>query len=201
MKLPAQKRLGAGGWKSCCRRFFHYPSGASAGLGAGRERPAAPRPEQSLVHEPGDAVAADQALQRAALDGSAGILRSRGAPRTLPRFSSDHRVLSRSLSRRLPPLPPGIKVAAGQAQLLAQPGHRVATCELINQAKNLGGSCPFAKCAAASLKKSFSFRSSRFSLLSQLSSARLSLVSRSCSRDPAWPRSMRACPHPAGQAA
>jgi hypothetical protein len=40
------------------------------------------------------------------------------------------------------------------APLLAQPGHGVACCEFIDQAKPLGGSYSLAKCAAASLKKS-----------------------------------------------
>ncbi len=93
-------------------------------------------------------------------------------------LSSDHRVLSRSPSRRLLPLPPGVETTAGHAQLPAQPGHRVGTYELIDQPKPLGGSCSFAKCAAASLKKSFSLRSSRTSLRSRLSSARSSLESR-----------------------
>jgi hypothetical protein len=61
----------------------------------------------------------------------------------------------------------------------------VLISKLIDQAKPLGGSCPFAKCAAASLKKSFSLLSSRFSLRSRVRSARSSLVSRPWSRGPA----------------
>jgi hypothetical protein len=30
------------------------------------------------------------------------------------------------------PLPPGVEATAGQAQLTSQPGHRVATCQLID---------------------------------------------------------------------
>ena len=63
----------------------------------------------------------------------------------------------------------------------------------VDQAKPFGDSCSLAKCAAASLKKSFSLLSSRFSLRSRLSSARSSLVSRPWSFGPLWPRSMRAC--------
>ena len=75
------------------------------------------------------------------------------------------------------PLPPGVETAAGYTQLLTQPGHRKAAREGLDQAKPLGGSCSFAKCAAASLKKSFSLLSSRFSLRSWASSALSSLVS------------------------
>jgi hypothetical protein len=56
------------------------------------------------------------------------------------------------------PLTPGIEAAAGHSQLLAQPGHRKAVRQGLDQAKPLGGSCSLAKCAAASLKKSFSLR-------------------------------------------
>jgi hypothetical protein len=105
---------------------------------------------------------------------------------------SEPGVLGCPLSRRLLPLPPGIEPAPGHRQLPTQPGERVLSGKLIDQAKPLGGSCSFAKCAAASLKKSFSLRSSRFSLRSGLSSARSSLVSKPWSRGPGWPRSMRA---------
>lgn len=108
-------------------------------------------------------------------------------------LSGDRCVLGRTLSRLLLPLPPGVETTTSHAQLPAKPGHRVAACELVDQAKPLGGSCSFAKCAAASLKKSFSLLSSRFSFRSRVSSARSSLVSRPWSRGPAWPRSMRAC--------
>lgn len=92
-------------------------------------------------------------------------------------LSGDHSVLGRTLPRRLLPLSPGVKATAGHAQLLAQPGNRVLICQLIDQAKPLGDSCSLAKCAAASLKKSFSLLSSRFSLRSRLSSSRSSLLS------------------------
>ena len=75
------------------------------------------------------------------------------------------------------PLPPGVEAAAGYTQLLTQPGRGEAFGEGLDQAKPLGGSCSFAKCAAASLKKSFSLLSSRFSLRSWASSALSSLVS------------------------
>jgi len=75
------------------------------------------------------------------------------------------------------PLTPGIEAAAGHSQLLAQPGHRKAVRQGLDQAKPLGGSCSLAKCAAASLKKSFSLLSSRFSWRSRASSALSSLVS------------------------
>jgi hypothetical protein len=71
-------------------------------------------------------------------------------------FSSDRGILCLPLSqRRLLPALPGLVAAAGHAQLLAQPGYRVATCELIDQAKLPSGSFSLAKCTAASLKKSF----------------------------------------------
>ena len=92
-------------------------------------------------------------------------------------LSGDRRVLGRSLSRHILPLPPDIETTASHAQLPAQPGHRMATCELIDQTKPLGGSCSLAKCVAASLKKSFSLLSSRLSLRSRASSALSSLVS------------------------
>ena len=60
-------------------------------------------------------------------------------------LSGDRRVLRRSLSRRLLPLPPGVETTAGNAQLPAQPGHRVLNGQLIDQAKPLGGSCSLAK--------------------------------------------------------
>jgi len=62
----------------------------------------------------------------------------------------------------------------------------------VNQAKPLGGSCSLAKCAAASLKKSFSLLSSRFSWRSRFNSERSSLVSRPWSLGPLSPRSIRA---------
>ena len=89
----------------------------------------------------------------------------------------DGLVLLDPWTRVLLPLPPGIEAAAGYTQLLAQPGHRKAAREGLDQAKPLGGNCSFAKCAAASLKKSFSLLSSRFSLRSRASSALSSLVS------------------------
>ena len=86
-------------------------------------------------------------------------------------------VLPGPWARVLLPLPPGVETAAGQAQLPAEPGRGEAVGEGLDQAKPLGGSCSFAKCAAASLKKSFSLLSSRFSLRSWASSALSSLVS------------------------
>jgi hypothetical protein len=38
-------------------------------------------------------------------------------------------------------LPPGVEGAAGHTQLLAQPGHRKALRQSLDQAKPLGGSC------------------------------------------------------------
>ena len=102
-------------------------------------------------------------------------------------LSGDQSVLGRPLSRRRLPLPPGIEDTAGHAQLLAQPGNRVMTCELIDQAKPLGGSCSFAKCAAVSLKKSFSLLSSRLSIRSRLSSFRSAVVSGPWYLEPACP--------------
>ena len=67
------------------------------------------------------------------------------------------------------PLPPGVETAASHTQLPAEPGRGEAVGEGLDQAKPLGGSCSFAKCAAASLKKSFSLLSSRFSLHSRAS--------------------------------
>ena len=87
------------------------------------------------------------------------------------------RVLQGPWARILLPLPPGIEAAAGHTQLPAKPGHRKAIRQLTDQPKPLGGSCSFAKCAAAILKKSFSLLSSRFSLWSWTSSALSSLVS------------------------
>ncbi len=61
--------------------------------------------------------------------------------------------------------------------LWSQPGHRKTVSQGHDQAKPLSGSCSLAKCAAASLKKSFSLLSSRISLRSWASSALSSLVS------------------------
>ena len=89
----------------------------------------------------------------------------------------DGLVLLGPWARVVLPLPPGVETAAGHAQLPAEPGRGEAVGEGLDQAKPLGGSCSFAKCAAASLKKSFSLLSSRFSLRSRASSALSSLVS------------------------
>ncbi len=100
--------------------------------------------------------------------------------RGVPQLSSTHEpgVPLRPLSWRLLPLSSGEVAAAGHPQQPAQPGDGVLTGELIDQAKPLGGSCSFAICAAASLKKSLSLLNSSFSLRSRLSTARSSLVSR-----------------------
>ncbi len=58
-------------------------------------------------------------------------------------LSGDRRVLGRSLSRRLLPLPPGVETTAGHAQLPAQPGHRVTTCELIDQRNLSAAAAPW----------------------------------------------------------
>jgi hypothetical protein len=89
----------------------------------------------------------------------------------------DGRVLLGPWTRVVLPLPPVVEAAAGDSQLPAKPGCGEAIAERFNQPKPLGGSCSFAKCAAASLKKSFSLRSSRFSFRSLASSALSSLVS------------------------
>ncbi len=89
----------------------------------------------------------------------------------------DDCVLLGPWARVVLPLPPGIEATAGHTQLAAQPGHRKTVSQGHDQAKPLGGSCSFAKCAAASLKKSFSLLSSRISLRSRASSALSSLVS------------------------
>ena len=75
-----------------------------------------------------------------------------------------HVILHLPLSWRcLLPVLPGVVTAAGHSQPATQPGNGVLISELIDQAIPLGGSCSLAKCAAASLKKSFSLLSSRFS--------------------------------------
>ena len=56
-------------------------------------------------------------------------------------------------------LPPDIETAAGYTQLSTEPGRGEAVLAGLDQAKPLGGSCSFAKCAAANLKKSFSYLS------------------------------------------
>ena len=89
----------------------------------------------------------------------------------------DGRVHLGPWTRAVLPLPPVVEAAAGDSQLPAEPGHRKTVRQGIDQPKPLGGSCSFAKCAAASLKKSFSLRSSRFSFRSLASSALSSLVS------------------------
>jgi len=89
----------------------------------------------------------------------------------------DDGVLLGPWARVVLPLPPGVEAAAGHTQLPAEPGHRKAIRQLADQAKPRGGSCSLAKCAAASLKKSFSLLSSRFSLRSRANSALSSQVS------------------------
>ena len=74
------------------------------------------------------------------------------------------------------PLLSGVEAAAGHTQLAAEPGNGKAITEFADQAKPFGGSCSLAKCAAASLKKSFSLLSSRFPVRRRMSSARLPLV-------------------------
>ena len=160
------------------QQVLRHPSGSLAGPGAGPEGLAGPGPQFSPLHEPGDSVATDPQA------GSAQLLVDPGRAVEAP-VLAEHRldlsgepgVLGRPLSRRLLPLPPGVVATAGHPQLPAQPGHGVLSGELIDQAKPLGGSCSLAKCAAASLKKSFSLLSSRFSLRSRASSALSSLVS------------------------
>lgn len=92
-------------------------------------------------------------------------------------LSRDGRVLLSPWTRVVLPLPPVVEAAAGDSQLPAEPGRGEAIRQAADQPKPLGGSCSFAKCAAASLKKSFSLRSSRFSFRSLASSALSSLVS------------------------
>lgn len=75
------------------------------------------------------------------------------------------------------PLPSVVEAAAGDLQLPAELGCGEAIGERFNQLKPLSGSCSFAKCAAASLKKSFSLCSSLFSFRSLASSSLSSLVS------------------------
>jgi hypothetical protein len=53
------------------------------------------------------------------------------------------------------PLPSIVEATAGNLQLPAEPGCGEAIGEIFNQLKPLSGSCSFAKCAAASLKKIF----------------------------------------------
>lgn len=65
----------------------------------------------------------------------------------------DKSVLGQPLSRRLLPLPPVVEAAACHPQKLVQTGDGVTVYELTDQTKPLGGSCSFAKCTAASLKK------------------------------------------------
>jgi len=105
-------------------------------------------------------------------------------------FSGDQGVLRLPLSRRrLLPALPGVVTAAGHSQSAAVPGDGVLISQLIDQAKPLGGSCSLTKGAAASLKKSFSLLSSRFSRRSCTSSARSSLV------NGPWPQGrLKVCP-------
>ena len=92
-------------------------------------------------------------------------------------LSRDGRILLSPWTRVVLPLPPVVEAAAGDSQLPAEPGRGEAIGEGIDQLKPLGGSCSLAKCAAASLKISFSLRSSRISFRSLASSALSSLVS------------------------
>ena len=134
--------VGCWGLKVLLQQVLRHPNGASAGPGAGPERLACSGSELSTAHQPGHAMAADVAPRgpqllmdpRRSVE-AAMLLKHRRD------LSGDRRVLGRSLSRRLLPLPPGVKAATGHAQLPAQPGHRVAACELVDQAKPLGGNC------------------------------------------------------------
>ena len=146
------------------------------------------------THEPGDTVPAHQAT-----GGPQFLMDPRGTVEAAVllehrcHLSGDGSVLLGPWARVLLPLPPGIEAAAGHTQLAAEPGNGEALTKRLDQAKPLGGSCSFAKCAAASLKKSFSLRSSRFSWRSRVSSARSSVVSWPWSLGPKSPRSMRNC--------
>ncbi len=134
--------------------------------------------ECGIAHQPRDAVPTNLVVSSPQL-----LVDSRRAVEpTVPikhclHLGREDRVLTGPTARVLLSLPPGIEAAARHTQLPAQPGHRKAIRQLADQAKPLGGSCSLAKCAAASLKKSFSLLSSRFSLRSWASSARYSLVS------------------------
>jgi len=183
---PAQQRLGVAGLNSCCSRFSATPAAVELLLRHGLN----PRRVYSSgegfayglecrpTHEPGDAVPADQATSRPQF-----LMDPRGAVKAAVllehrcHLSGDGSVLLGPGTGVLLPLPPGVEAAAGHSQLLAQPEHRKADRQGLDQAKPLGGSCSLAKCAAASLKKSFSLLSSRISLRSWASSALSSLVS------------------------
>jgi len=152
------------------QQVLRHPSRPAAGLGAGPERLAGPGLEPSPLRESGDTVAA----HRMACCAQLLVDPRRAVEATVlaePRLdlSGEPGALGRPLSRRLLLPPPGVEAAAGHTQLPAQPGDRVLSGQLIDQAKPLGGSCSLAKCAAASLKKSFSLLSSWFSLRSRLS--------------------------------
>ncbi len=157
-----------------------------AAFAAGPERLAGSGPELGTLQEPGYAVTTNpltggrQFTVHAQEAVEAPVLTENRHD-----LSDDHGVFSRPLSQRLLPLQPGVEATAGHAQLLAQPEEGVTTYELIDQAKPLGGNCSLAKCAADSLKQSFSLLSSRVSFGSQLSSSRSTLVSKSWSLEPA----------------
>jgi hypothetical protein len=102
-------------------------------------------PEPSPTHEPGHPMPAHVAPCSAQLlVDPQGSVEAAMLPEHRRDLSGDRRVLGRTHSRRLLPLPPGVEATAGHTQLPAQPGHRVATWELIDQAKPLGGSAPAA---------------------------------------------------------
>lgn len=161
-------------------QVLHYPSSIAVGIGRRAKHLAGPGPQYGSLHEPGNAVAPDpptlgpQLLVDPRRDVEASVV-------VKHRFdlSGEQDVLVSPFSRHFLPLAPGLETAAGDPQLSAKSGQRVLSSELVDQAKPLGGSCSYAKCAAASLKQSFSLLSPRFSLRSWLSSAFSLLVRRS----------------------
>ncbi len=161
----------------CCwaelllQQVLSHSGGLAAAVSAWSEPMAGLGSQRGLVHESGDAVPAHQATSGPQfLVDPWGAVEAAVLLEHRSHISGDGRVLPGPSARVLLPLPPGIEAAEGHSQLLAQPGHRKAIRQGLDQAKPLGGSCSFAKCAAASLKKSFSLRSSRFSWRSRASS-------------------------------
>ncbi len=152
----AQQRFGAAGVKSCWSRFSARPSAQPALLQGRRPRRVLARSPALLQHA-GDAMATN---------GSAGRRQFLVDPRRAVKapvllehgldFRGDQGVIRLPLSRWcLLSVLPGVVTAAGHSKPAAEPGDGVLTCELIDQAKPIGGSCSFAYCAAASLKKRF----------------------------------------------
>jgi len=175
---PAQQRLGARGAKSCRRRFSATPVALELLLRQGSE----PSPGLGLEHGPAhqtrNPVAAHLEASGPELLMDAWCTVEAAVPlKHRLDLGCDGRVHLGPWTRAVLPLPPVVEAAAGDSQLPAEPGHRKTVRQGIDQPKPLGGSCSFAKCAAASLKKSFSLRSSRFSFRSLASSALSSLVS------------------------